>query len=121
MARRQPQRQPPEPAVPSGTVGTVGVVGVVEKAPFQVGDRVTTEFYRAHRWVVRRITWVQRHQKCASGWLASADAGEPCPCCQVEAGTPTSLIDAAWFQAAPAPYRAAPPWTFLEDDVLEPC
>lgn len=89
-----------------------------ETPPFQVGDRVTSRLYREQQNIVRRITWVEKSSKVPSGWLASADEGNPCPCCQSAPGIPIGLVDAAWFRAAPPCVPAAPPWTFLEDDVF---
>jgi len=70
-----------------------------QKAPFEVGDLVTTEFGHETKDVVRQITKIIANANCSSGFIAWADGGEPCPTCKRAHAkpTPASGIDAAWF------------------------
>lgn len=69
-----------------------------EHPPFQVGDSVTSEFYREHSSLVRKITSVRRDKSCESGWSASADGGKICSECG-RSENPICAVDSAWFTA----------------------
>ena len=70
------------------------------KPPFRVGDKVTTDFQRGQEHIVRTVTEVIGHATCQSGWLVSANAGEPCDKCARGYDT-IGRIDSDWFKATP--------------------
>jgi len=69
----------------------------------KVGDKVRTWYEIGAGKVTRRITSIEyvgtrwREDGTGSGYLASADPGEPCPHCNRLFAQPTGKIDAAWF------------------------
>lgn len=58
---------------------------------------VTTDYIAEDADVVRRITKIEQSEKHGSGYCASADAGEPCPCCYRLFSRTIADVDAAWF------------------------
>lgn len=67
----------------------------------KIGDKVTSDFYLEESKVIRTLTCIKKDSSCGSGYRASADAGEKCPCCGKFEGKPIGSrhhgIDAAWF------------------------
>lgn len=72
-----------------------------KKAPFAVGDKVTTDFNLGEERVVRTVTECLPKPDCQSLWVISTNAGKMCPLCRKPAGRPTYRIDAAWFKRVP--------------------
>lgn len=68
-----------------------------EKSPLKIGDAVTTS-YHFNDDIVRLITRIEKDKSFGSGWLASADGGEPCPTCGRLHASPIFGIDSAWFK-----------------------
>ncbi len=73
------------------------------KAPFKVGDLVTTEFTQnsnaeGTELVVRKVISVMKDIICGSGWRVGADAGESCPTCGRYFAVNTGDIDSTWFK-----------------------
>ena len=64
----------------------------------RVGDRVTTEYRREDKNVVRMVTSVEKFARCTSGWLVAADGGEPCPSCGRPPVPPVPSVDSSWFR-----------------------
>ena len=63
----------------------------------KVGDKVKSEFYFTNKDVIRTITSVTKSDIAGSGYMASADAGEPCKCCGRPFANPVINVDMAWF------------------------
>lgn len=72
----------------------------MNKQPFKVGDKVTSSFFTKENDVVRKVLSCEEGNY-GSGWGASADGGEMCPCCKRFLGTPIHMIDSHWFKKAP--------------------
>lgn len=68
------------------------------KAPFEVGDLVTSDYDRPRRHVVRTITRIEADSSCGSKFRAYADGGECCPTCKRAEARPTIGLDSAWFE-----------------------
>jgi len=72
------------------------------KGPFKRGDKVTSDFYPDEKDLVRTVTSCIKHPNCQSGWRITADAGEPCPCCNRPGkpiiGAGNNGVDSEWFQ-----------------------
>ena len=62
-----------------------------------VGQRVTTDFYKAESGVVRTITVIEPASAFADGLAASVDGGDVCPHCQKPPGCYIYRIAAAWL------------------------
>ena len=69
----------------------------MNKAPFAVGDIVTSSYYRDEASVVRVVTTATKDKDCMSGWRISADAGDKCPTCKRLLGTKIPGVDSEWF------------------------
>jgi hypothetical protein len=72
------------------------------KAPFAIGDRVTSTFHEGEEKIVRRITMIERADHVETGWIASADGGETCPACGVPGGYSITGVSAWWFKKVPS-------------------
>jgi hypothetical protein len=69
------------------------------KAPFEVGDLVTTAYgYDDTQGVVRQITKIEADLVCGSKFRAWASGGEVCPTCKRGHAKPTVGLDSAWFK-----------------------
>ena len=66
--------------------------------PFEVGDRVTSDYYVDARYIIRVVTKVAPLKGYASGWAVSADAGEPCLQCGRYYTDAMFFIDSGWFK-----------------------
>ena len=77
----------------------------------KVGARViarcgSMEYEPLRPGLVRRVLRVVPDSpRYGAGWCAEADGGDPCVECASVAGSPTGLIDGAWFQRAPRARR----------------
>lgn len=60
----------------------------------KIGDLVTTDFSAGP---VRKITSIYDGANTDSGYLVSADGGEPCACCGRD-WMPIYPIDGGWFR-----------------------
>jgi hypothetical protein len=69
----------------------------MKKAPFKIGDKVTTSFLEHEEGLVRTVIGISQSSTSESGWAIVADGGEPCPCCG-RIGTETRWIDTGWFK-----------------------
>lgn len=67
------------------------------KPPFMTGDRVTSAFYPEQAAIIRKITRCDRNEIWGSGFIASADGGEPCEKCN-RTEKPIIWVDAKWFK-----------------------
>ncbi len=68
------------------------------KAPFKVGDLVTTDWDLQHDYsIIRKIINIHKDATRGSGWRASVDAGEPCPHCNRYYADTIEGIDGSWF------------------------
>ena len=65
----------------------------------KVGDKVVTEHRLYEEDIIRTITKIEKNKNYGSGFVASADGGEPCKCCGLTKGKPIENVDAAWFNA----------------------
>lgn len=70
----------------------------MNKPPFKVGDKVTTNHPGEDQTIVRTITKIKKSDICGSGWIASADGGKQCPTCGRWDASPLTDYDAPWFQ-----------------------
>lgn len=70
------------------------------KQPFELGDLVTTPYFRDEASVIRKVVAVEPVMGYASGWGVAADGGETCPRCRRTPGTAIGLIDSGWFKKA---------------------
>jgi hypothetical protein len=68
--------------------------------PFKKGDKVISDYYTDEALVVRKVTHVERRLDCQSGYLMSADGGEPCCQCDRPLGQPIASVDSAYFKPA---------------------
>jgi hypothetical protein len=64
----------------------------------KVGDVVVTDYRRDESGVKRKITGIMKSPVAESGFLASADGGEPCPHCGRTFAQPITMVDSAWFK-----------------------
>ena len=71
------------------------------KAPFAVGDAVTSDYFRDEATVVRRVTVINQDAHCESGWRAAVDGGDECKTCGRRLGTPIHGVDSAWCKPWP--------------------
>lgn len=71
-----------------------------ERAPFKVGDMVTTDFDPADERVHRMVTKVESVsvRQSQSGWRVSADGGHECEACGRRASRPIGGVDSSWFK-----------------------
>lgn len=77
----------------------------METKPFNVGDKVTSDYHRGEEDIERTITWCEKSGKhgsgirYGSGYSASADGGEPCRCCGATPTKPIGCVDSTWFNS----------------------
>jgi hypothetical protein len=64
----------------------------------KIGDKVKTEYFYEERDIVRTLTSITANHRYGSGYVASADGGEPCPCCGRSPGTPLLGVDSTHFR-----------------------
>lgn len=64
---------------------------------WKIGQVVTSSFYPDEKAIVRKLLQIQKSDRCSSGWLASADGGEPCELCKHILGNRIRLVDSTWF------------------------
>lgn len=64
----------------------------------KVGMKVTTRYVSEFKDVVRTILTVEPNERCASGFIASADGGEVCKCCGFAPAKPINWIGSDWFE-----------------------
>ena len=77
----------------------------VQKAPFAVGDQVTTKFYESpprqpydEAGVVRRVTAIIHDDRYSSGWGVAADDGGRCEHCLRPLSRSIPVVDSDWFR-----------------------
>lgn len=63
----------------------------------KIGDKITSEFYKNKKTVIRTITFIEKDSGTGSGYRASADGGEECKCCKHIPSKNIERVDAAWF------------------------
>ena len=69
----------------------------MDYSKMMVGAKVTSDKVFSETKVIRKITFIAKSEKTGSGYIASADGGEPCPHCNHPMGKPIENVDAAWF------------------------
>ncbi len=63
----------------------------------KVGQKVTTDFIEKDKDVIRTITNIEKNSGYGSGYVASADSGEACECCDRKFSQEILSMDACWF------------------------
>lgn len=84
-------------------VDYTGVIYMEKKQPFNVGDKVTTNYYPNQEKIVRAVLEIYKDSDCESGWRVLADGGEPCACCKRPFGNEIGGrhgygVDSGWFK-----------------------
>jgi hypothetical protein len=70
--------------------------GERKKAPFKVGDKVTTDYRLDYSAVVRTILSVRKDKRCSSGYALEMDGGEACPTCNRPPDYLIYGVDSEW-------------------------
>jgi len=69
--------------------------------PFQIGDKVISDFYKGEEKVIRIVTRCTSAISCGSGFRISTDGGKLCPCCGL-IGRPLVALDSTWCKLVEA-------------------